>query len=56
MSNDEARDTAQEERARREHEAEARKRDPDERRDGDADDANAGGPPANVQSGTNTGS
>ena len=37
-------------------EAEARGRDPDERR-GDGEDASgAGGPPGNIQSGTNTGS
>jgi hypothetical protein len=58
MSDDPARDTAQEERERREHEAEARRRDPDERREGGAGDEvdEADGPPGNIQSGTNTGS
>jgi len=57
MSEEQARQTADEERERREHEAEARRRDPDERRDTGADDAAEGaGPPANVQPGTNTGS
>jgi hypothetical protein len=57
MSEENARDTAEEERERREHEAEARRRDPDERRDAESDDpAEGGGPPANVQAGTNTGS
>ena len=55
MSDHEARDAAQEERERREHEAEARRRDPDERRGADGEDAEGGGPPANIQSGTNTG-
>jgi hypothetical protein len=55
MSDDPARETAGEERERREHEAEARRRDPDER-GGDGEDPAEGGPPANIQSGTNTGS
>ena len=58
MSDQRARKTADEERERREHEAEARRRDPHERPEGD--DAGEGGadsgPPANVQPGTNTGS
>ena len=56
MSDDPARETADEERERREHEAEARRRDADERRGGDGEDPSEGGPPANIQSGTNTGS
>jgi len=55
MSDDKARETAQEERERREHEAEARRRDPDERREGD-DATEGAGPPGNIQTGTNTGS
>ena len=55
MSDDPARQTADEERERREHEAEARRRDADERR-GEGEDPAEGGPPANIQSGTNTGS
>ena len=55
MSEQQARKTAEEERERREHEAEARRRDPDERREGDVT-AEGGGPPGNVQSGTNSGS
>ena len=54
MSDDPARETAEEERERREHEAEARRRAPEER--GDGEDPAEGGPPANIQSGTNTGS
>jgi hypothetical protein len=55
MSDQRARETAEEERERREHEAEARRRDPHERSEGD-EAGEGGGPPANVQPGTNTGS
>jgi hypothetical protein len=57
MSEQSARDTADAERERREHEAEARERDPHEGGERPADDTvESGGPPANVQPGTNTGS
>ena len=57
MAGEHERETADEERERREHEAEARERDPNERRSGEGDDATeTGGPPANIQPGTNTGS
>ena len=57
MADERARDTAEEERARREHEAEARKRDSHERDDPQGDDAAENpAPPANTQTGTNTGS
>jgi hypothetical protein len=58
MSEERAADTADEERERREHEAEARERDPHERSGGGEGDEldEAGGPPGNIQAGTNTGS
>jgi hypothetical protein len=57
MSDQSAQDTADAERQRREHEAEARERDPHERDEPRVDDtADSGGPPANIQPGTNTGS
>lgn len=57
MSEQSARETADAERERREHEEEARERDPHERREQSGDDAaEGGGPPANIQPGTNTGS
>jgi hypothetical protein len=57
MSEQSPRETADAERERREHEEEARRREPHEREDGAGDDAaERGGPPANIQPGTNTGS
>ena len=56
MADEQARETAEEERARREHEAEARERDPHERDDDQGDEAAQPAPPANTQAGTNTGS
>jgi hypothetical protein len=57
MADEQPTEAAEKERAMREHEEEARKRDPDERREGQDGDADEhGGPPANVQPGTNTGS
>jgi hypothetical protein len=57
MADEHRAEAAEKERAMREHEEEARKRDPDERREGkDGDATEHGGPPANIQPGTNTGS
>jgi hypothetical protein len=56
MSDQSAHDTADAERQRREHEAEARERDPHERDEQGDDTEESGGPPANIQPGTNTGS
>jgi hypothetical protein len=56
MGDEYAHKTAEEERERRDHEAEAREREPHERRGEDDDTPEGGGPPANIQPGTNTGS
>jgi hypothetical protein len=57
MADEQRAGAAEKEREMREHEEEARRRDSDERRDKrDADADEHGGPPANVQPGTNTGS